>query len=85
MDSAFEDPRSPDRRRDAARIGAGLLALAVTVVWFREPLAAVWPLVYPPTDTMAATLALVVVFSVFLPMMVAAGLVDLLYDRFVGE
>jgi hypothetical protein len=34
---------------------------------------------------MAATLALVVVFSLFLPMMVAAGLVDLFYDRFVGE
>lgn len=59
--------------------------MAVTVVWFREPLAAVWPLVYPPTNTMAATLALVVVFSLFLPMMVAAGLVDLFYDRFVGE
>jgi hypothetical protein len=85
MDSTFDDPRPPDSRRDAVRIGSGLLALVVTVLLFREPLAAVWPLIYPPTDTMALTLALVVAFSLLLPMMVAAGLVDMFYDRLVGE
>jgi hypothetical protein len=85
MDSAFDDPRPADRRRDAARIGAGVLVLVVTVVWFRESLRSVWPLVYPPTDPMAATLALVVAFSLLLPVMVAAALVDLFYDRFFGE
>ncbi|MFQ3320588.1 MAG: hypothetical protein ACI8UR_000290 [Natronomonas sp.] len=73
--------RPVDRRRDAARIGAGLLAFAVTIVWFRTQLAAVWPLVWPPTDPQAATLALVVALSLLLPVMVTASLVDIFYDR----
>lgn len=83
MDDQFVDPRPVDRRRDVARLGAGAGALFVTVVWFREQLAAVWPLLWPPTEPMAATMALVVAMSLLLPMMIAAALVDLLYDRVV--
>jgi len=83
MGEEFVDPRPVDRRRDAARIGAGVVTLVVTVVWFREQLVAVWPLVWPLTDPMAATMALVVAVSLLLPVMVAAAAVDLCYDRFV--
>lgn len=79
----FADPRPSDRRRDAARIGAGLFALVVAVVWFREQLLAVRPLVWPPTEPMAVTMLLVVALSLLLPMMVAAAVVDVLYDRVV--
>lgn len=81
MDGEFVDPRPVDRRRDAARIGAGAVALVVCVVWFREQLFDVWPLVWPPTDPMALTLGMVVALSLLLPMMVAAALVDVCYDR----
>lgn len=82
---AARPPRSRDRGRTAARIGAGLLALAATAVWFRGPLSSVWPLVWPPTDGMAVTMALVVALSLFLPTAVAAGAVDVLYDRVLGD
>lgn len=85
MSREYSDPRPVDRRRDAVRIGAGLVALFATVVWFRDPLVDVWPLVWPPTDPMAATLALVVALSLLLPMMVAAAFVDVFYDRVFDE
>lgn len=79
------DVRAADRRRDGVRIGAGLLAFVATVAWFRRELLAVRPLVWPPTDPMAVTLALVVALSLLLPVMIAAAAADTLYDRVVGE
>ncbi len=80
----YADPRPVDRRRDAARITAGLVALSVTVVWFHEQLLAVRPLAWPPTDPMALTMFLVVALSLLLPTFVVAAAVDVLYGRVVG-
>jgi hypothetical protein len=71
-----------DRRaRRRVRLAAGLVCLVLAVVWFRGPLADLWPQLWPPGGTRWATLVLVVGLSLVLPMMVGAALADLLYRR----
>jgi len=74
------DDQHADRRR-LVRLAAGLCSLVLAVVWFRGPLGELWPMLWPPGGPRWATLVLVVAFSLVLPMMVGAALVDVLYRR----
>lgn len=75
-----DDPDDESRRR-LVRLGTGALFLALAIVWFRGPLAEIWPQLWPPGGPRWATLVLVVALSLVLPMMVGAALADVLYRR----
>ncbi len=75
-----EAPGDESRRR-LVRLATGFLFLVLAVIWFRGPLADLWPQLWPPGGARWATLVLVVGLSLFLPMMVGAALADVLYRR----
>jgi hypothetical protein len=77
----LDDEAADDGHRRMARVAAGLLCLVVAVVWFRGPLGALWPMLWPPGGPRWATLVLVVALSLVLPMMIGAALVDVFYRR----
>lgn len=78
----LSDDDAGDRRaRRRVRLLTGFAFLVLAVVWFRGPLAALWPRLWPPGGARWATLVLVVGLSLLLPMMVGAALADLLYRR----
>ncbi|MFB6205561.1 MAG: hypothetical protein ABEJ05_03405 [Haloglomus sp.] len=80
-DGDRDSDRDGERRRHRFRLATGLLFLALAVVWFRGPLAELWPRLWPPQGARWATLVLVVALSLVLPMMIGAALADLLYRR----
>lgn len=80
LDVLADDTGDQGARR-RARLLTGLVFLAVAVIWFRGPLAELWPRLWPPGGARWATLVLVVGLSLLLPMMVGAALADLLYRR----
>lgn len=71
---------APASRR-AFRLTTGLLFMLLSAVWFREPLAAVLPRLWPPGGARWATLVLVVGLSLVLPLMIGAALGELLHER----
>ncbi|WP_276260468.1 hypothetical protein [Haloglomus litoreum] len=81
LDEEGQDGAGDERRRRRLRLAAGLCFLVVAVVWFRGPLAELWPQLWPPGGPRWATLVLVVALSLVLPMMVGAALVDVFYRR----
>lgn len=76
-DEATDAPAS----RRAFRLTTGLVFLLVSVVWFRGPLTAILPGLWPPGGPRWATLVLVVGMSLILPLMVGAALGELIHER----
>ncbi|WP_435197258.1 hypothetical protein [Natronomonas sp. EA1] len=68
-------------RRTRYRLSGGALAVLVTLVLFREPLASAGPLLWPPGGPRWATFVLVVLLSFAVPLMVGAALGEALAER----
>ncbi|MFB6192384.1 MAG: hypothetical protein ABEI11_03590 [Haloarculaceae archaeon] len=70
------DGRKPGART-RLRLASGLVALAASVVLFREPLASALPLLWPPGGPRWASLAALVALSLAGALAVGAGIAEL--------